>query len=169
MPAKFYEEAQKGLFYTGSCYGCSMLKGDTYSSGHLVPSHLGLAYVLLVKTNLFSRTCSYFSRLCYSNIPLYFLDFALFHVQKLISIYAHCDLGLWFLPFKINRVQPFYMVIMFANFDEEAHNGLVSIVFSRSFPYMSKSHSVANTWARTGTDRTTIASLYPPRHRVARG
>ena len=29
------------------------------------------------------------------------------------------------------------MVDMSAKFDEEAHNGLVSIVFSRLFPYMS--------------------------------
>ena len=30
-----------------------MLTGDACSSGHLVPSHLGLAYVLLVETNPF--------------------------------------------------------------------------------------------------------------------
>ena len=35
------------------CDGCSMLTGDAYSSGHLVPSHSGLAYVLLVETNPF--------------------------------------------------------------------------------------------------------------------
>ena len=35
------------------CDGCSMLSGDAYSSGHLVPSHIGLAYVLLVETNPF--------------------------------------------------------------------------------------------------------------------
>ena len=52
-----------------------MVTGDAYSSGHLVPSHLGLAYVLLVETNPFSRTCI-FSRLFTSNIPRYFLDFA---------------------------------------------------------------------------------------------
>ena len=32
------------------CDGCSMLTGHAYSSGHLVPSHIGLAYVLLVET-----------------------------------------------------------------------------------------------------------------------
>ena len=32
-----------------------MPTGDAYSSGHLVPSHLGLAYVLLVETNPFSE------------------------------------------------------------------------------------------------------------------
>ena len=36
--------------------GCSMLTGDTYSSGHLVLSHLGLAYVLLVEINPFPET-----------------------------------------------------------------------------------------------------------------
>ena len=30
-----------------------MLTGDAYSSGHLVPSHLRLAYILLVEINLF--------------------------------------------------------------------------------------------------------------------
>ena len=30
-----------------------MLTGETYSSGHLVPSHLALAYVLLADTNIF--------------------------------------------------------------------------------------------------------------------
>ena len=35
------------------CDGYSMLTGDAYSSGHLVPPHLGLASVLLVETHLF--------------------------------------------------------------------------------------------------------------------
>ena len=48
---------------------------DAYSSGRLIPSFLGLAYVLLVETNPFFRTC-YFSGLCSSKIPRYFLDFA---------------------------------------------------------------------------------------------
>ena len=39
------------------------------------PVPLGLAYVLLVETNPF-RTCRYFTGLCSSNIPWYFLDFA---------------------------------------------------------------------------------------------
>ena len=37
------------------CNGCSMLTEDAYSSGHLVPSHLGLAYDLLVETNPFPK------------------------------------------------------------------------------------------------------------------
>ena len=41
------------------------------------PVPLGLAYVLLVGNNPFYRTCRYFYRLCSSNIPRYFLDFAL--------------------------------------------------------------------------------------------
>ena len=35
------------------CNGCCMPTGDAYSSGHLIPSHLGLAHVLLVETNSF--------------------------------------------------------------------------------------------------------------------
>ena len=52
-----------------------MPAGDANSSGHLVPSLLGLACVLLVETNPFPNL--YSSRLCSSNIPRYFLDFAL--------------------------------------------------------------------------------------------
>ena len=39
-------------FPLGICNGCYMLTGDAYPSGHLVPSHLGLAYVLHVETKL---------------------------------------------------------------------------------------------------------------------
>ena len=55
-----------------------MLTGDAYSSWHLVPSHLGLAYVLLLRPILFPnlswffRTTSIFTL----NIPRYFFDFA---------------------------------------------------------------------------------------------
>ena len=49
---------------------------ESYSSVHLVSSYLGLTYALLLETNPFSRTCFYFSGMCTSNIPLYFLDFA---------------------------------------------------------------------------------------------
>ena len=58
-----------------------MLAGDAYSSGYLVPSHLRLAYVLLVETNpflgsnlsLFFRTMhleypSVLSRFCSNNV-----------------------------------------------------------------------------------------------------
>ena len=41
------------------------------------PVPLGLAYVPLVETNPFFRTCRYSYGLCSSNIIRYFLDFAL--------------------------------------------------------------------------------------------
>ena len=47
----------------------------------LVPSNLRLAYVLLVETQFFFPNLSFFSRLCYSNIPRYFLDFAFFSMS----------------------------------------------------------------------------------------
>ena len=47
-----------------------MLTGDAYSSGNLVPSHLG--YVLLVETNPFPELVVILSGLCTSNIPRYF-------------------------------------------------------------------------------------------------
>ena len=34
-------------------YGSGTPTGDAFYSGHLVPSHLGLAYVLIVETNPF--------------------------------------------------------------------------------------------------------------------
>ena len=39
-----------------------MLTGDAYSPRYLVPSYLGLAYALLVETNLFSPSLSLFFR-----------------------------------------------------------------------------------------------------------
>ena len=63
-----------------------MPTGDAYSSGHLVPSLWDLHMVYLLRPILF-RTCRYFSGLCSSNIPRYFLDFALKRVQsKQLSI-----------------------------------------------------------------------------------
>ena len=49
----------------------------------------------------------------------------------LSMIYVHCDLDLWPLTSKINRVHPLIMVDMSAKFDKEICNGLVSIVFTR--------------------------------------
>ena len=54
---------------------------------------------------------------------------SLYCVHKLISI---CPLWPWPLTSKINRVYPLIMVNMSSKFDEEAHSGLVSIVFTRS-------------------------------------
>ena len=44
---------------------------NAYSSGHLVPSHLRLAYVLLVETNIVPDLSSFLSGLCSSNTPRY--------------------------------------------------------------------------------------------------
>ena len=65
--------------------------------------------------------------------------FSPYHVHKLISIYVHCDLDLWPLTSTINRVHPCTMANMSAKFDQETHNGLVSIVFTSLFPYTVKS------------------------------
>ena len=51
--------------------------------------------------------------------------------------YVYCDLDLWALTSKMDRVHPLTMANMYAKFDEEAHNGLVSILFTSLFPYMS--------------------------------
>ena len=49
--------------------------------------------------------------------------------------YVNCDLDLWPLTSKINRVRPLTMVNMSAEFYEEAHNSLVSIVFTLTQAY----------------------------------
>ena len=64
-------------------------------------------------------------------------QFSRYRVHKLISIYTHYDLDLWPPTSKINRVHPLTMANMSAKFDQEAHNSLVSIVFTSLFPYMS--------------------------------
>ena len=57
------------------CDGCGMPTGDAYSFGHVVPSLWDLHIFYLLRPILF-RTCRYFTGLCSSNIPRYFLDFA---------------------------------------------------------------------------------------------
>ena len=52
-----------------------------------------------------------------------------------IFIRVHCDLDLWLLPSKINRVHPLTNVDIYAKFDEEIHNGLVSNMFTSLSPY----------------------------------
>ena len=51
-----------------------MPTGGAYSSGHLVPSFWDLHIFYLLRPILY-RTCRYFTGLCSSNIPRYFLDF----------------------------------------------------------------------------------------------
>ena len=83
---------------------------------------------------------------------------SLYCVHKLISIYVHCDLDLWPLTSKINRVHPLVMVNMSAKFDKEICNGVVSIVFTRSTH--GRNHGRKD-WL---TDGTTAALLYPHRN-----
>ena len=59
---------------------------------------------------------------------------SLLHSQ---AYFHRCPLWPWPLTSKINRVHPLITVNMSAKFDEEAHNGLVSMVFTSLFPYMS--------------------------------
>ena len=46
-------------------------------------------------------------------------------VSRTLSIYVNCDLDLWPVTSKINRVHPLIIVNMSAKFDEKAHNGSV--------------------------------------------
>ena len=54
--------------------------------------------------------------------------------HKLISIYVRCDLELW-PPKSIRFILSLWLTS--AKFNEEAYNGLVSIIFTSLFPYMS--------------------------------
>ena len=54
-----------------------MLKGDAYSSGHLVPSHLEIAKVLLVETDLLPNLSFFFRTMLFEYPFRYFIDFAL--------------------------------------------------------------------------------------------
>ena len=56
--------------------------------------------------------------------------FSLYGVHKLISIDVQCDLDLWPLTSKINRVHPLITVNMSCKFDKEICNGLVFMVFT---------------------------------------
>ena len=59
------------------CNGCGIPAGNTYPSGHLVPSSiLGLVLQLLRPDSL---TCHVFTRLFALNTPWYFLDFAWYY------------------------------------------------------------------------------------------
>ena len=62
-----------------------MPTGGAYSSGHLVPSLWDLHMFYLLRPILF-RTCRYFTGLCSSNIPRYFLDFAMYEAGKLAQV-----------------------------------------------------------------------------------
>ena len=69
-----------------------------------------------------------------------------YRVHKLISIFVYCDLYIWPLISKINRVYPLFIVNTSANFDEEAHNGYVSMLFTSLFPYLSIVTLTFNLW-----------------------
>ena len=57
--------------------------------GHLIPSLWDLHMFYLLRPILF-RTCRYFSGLWSSNIPRYFLDFALYHKINIIMSWILC-------------------------------------------------------------------------------
>ena len=74
------------------CNGCDMPAGNTYPSGHLVPSSIvGLACMCSNCWDQIPRTCHVFTRLFTSNTPWYFLDFA-------FNFYL-----LWFAEFELQK------------------------------------------------------------------
>ena len=67
------------MFPKNICDQCGIPTGDAYSSGHLVPSHLGLAYssILLVETYLFPELFPLFFRTMQFEHPSIFSRFCL--------------------------------------------------------------------------------------------
>ena len=66
-----------------------MPTGDAYSSGHLFPFPWDLHMFYLLRPILF-RNCRYFTELCSSNFPRYFLDFALYTAISLLQYAITC-------------------------------------------------------------------------------
>ena len=83
------------------CNGCDMPTGDAYSSGHLVPSLWDLHMFYLLRPILF-RPCRYFTGLCSSNIPRYFLDFAQNIYNKRCSTFSKLNKSNFFVIALIN-------------------------------------------------------------------
>ena len=75
--------------------------------------------------------------------------------------YSICFCQSWHLTSKINRVPPLVMVNISVKFDEDAHKGLVSIVFTRS-------RCVTRGYIDWRTHETTAALLYPLRNTLHR-
>ena len=80
-----------------------MPTGDAYSSGHLVPSLWDL-HMFYLLWPIFFRTCRYLIGLCSSNIPRYFLDFALnIRQSKQSSVRLEARSGLRTTRFPTNK------------------------------------------------------------------
>ena len=63
------------------CNGCGMPAGNTYPSGHLVPSHHCGTCLCSNCWDQITRTCHVFTRLFISNTPWYFLDFDINNIK----------------------------------------------------------------------------------------
>ena len=88
-----------------------MPTGDAYSSGHLVPSLWDLHMFYLLRPILF-RTCRYFTGLCSSNIPRYFLEFAFSRSSSIHSSKNRCCMKASRLPLQLRRRPPFRMNVI---------------------------------------------------------
>ena len=60
--------------------------------------------------------------------------FALFCVYKVISNFVYCELDLWSLISRFNRVYPLIMSNICTTLDQNTLNGLIYIVFTSSYP-----------------------------------
>ena len=107
-----------------------MPTGDAYSSGHLVPSLWDLHMFFLLRP-IFFRTCRYFTGLCPSNIPRYFLDFASNSRHQCYNIMCNVVVN-GFFNMDVQGL-PFYGLIDFIY-----HNILLSYHLLLKLPFCSK-------------------------------
>ena len=118
----------------------------------------GMAGALLQALNSRQKAIQRSGKFQFINIPTQ--SVASPRTPHLSMIYVHCDLDLWPLTSKINRVHPLIMVNLSAKFDKKICNGSVSIVFTRS--------SDGRNHARTDARNHSSVTISPPQ-RVARG
>ena len=105
------------------CEGCGMPIGDAYSSAHLVPSLWDLHMFYLLRPILF-RTCRYFTGLRSSNIPRYFLDFAL-QCYKSYNVFCFSDFK-WDMEYINQKFLVFYYKNFLTDCDEDI-SGLATL------------------------------------------
>ena len=121
-------------FQSNICDGRGMPTGDAYSSGHMVPSHFGLAYVLLVETNPFP------------GLVVIFPDYAFRSFLDTISIpWNKAMISLWRVLFKSSWKQGSSSCPLLMSVCTWA-GCIVYLNFFRASPLMQFSQKIVYTW-----------------------
>ena len=89
-PWPFYRTRRFIDLWEVSIECCSMLTGDAYSCGHMVPSHFGLAYVLLVETIRFPELVFYPEYSLRTSLGTFSILLVLMQLHLMLKIFV-CD------------------------------------------------------------------------------